>query len=74
MTVLTRIGRAEVIGMIENGCIFKFANSYYIATTDNNKEQKRICVNVESGEVETFATGTVVETFDNATIDITGRG
>ena len=74
MTVLTRIGRCEAIGMIESGCIFKYAHNYYIATADNDKEQRRICVNVETGEVEAFATGTAVETFDNSTIDITGRG
>lgn len=74
MTVLTRIGRSEAIGMIESGSIFKYGHNYYIATTDNDKEQRRMCVNVETGEVEAFATGTAVETFDNATLDITGRG
>lgn len=73
MTVFTRIGRCEAIGMLESGCVFKYSDNYYTATTDNDKEQRRICVNVETGEVETFATSTVVETFDNATIDITGR-
>lgn len=74
MTVLTRIGRCEAIGMLESGSVFKYAHNYYIATTNNDKEQRRMCVNVETGEVEAFATGTAVETFDNATIDITGRG
>ena len=31
-------------------------------------------VNVETGEVEALPTGIMVETFDNVTIDITGRG
>ena len=74
MTVLTRIGRSEAIGMIEIGSVFKDMDKYYLATDDNDKEHRRICVNVETGEVEAMPTGIMVETFDNVTIDITGRG
>ena len=74
MTVLTRIGRSEAIGYILNGGVFEYEHNYYLATDDNDKEKRRICVNVETGEVEAMPTGIMVETFDNVTIDITGRG
>ena len=70
MIINTRIGRAEAVGMIENGNVFKYLDKYYIATDDNTDEHGRVCVNVETGEVEMLPTGMVVENFDCATMNI----
>lgn len=74
MKIITTLGNVQSIGMIEDGCLFKYHYTYYIATDDNDKENRRICVNIESGEVEALPTGIVVEAFYNATIDLLGRG
>lgn len=74
MTIVTRIGRVEAVGRIESGCLFKYKDDYFLATDFKFKEHDRGCVNVETGEMKALPTGIVVEMFDNAKIDILGRG
>lgn len=75
MKVISRAGRLKKLGAIENGCLFKLNLCYYIATDEfNSNDNRRICVNAESGVLIPIDESLEVETLDYATIELTGRG
>ena len=74
MKVINRAGRLKKLGTIESGCLFKLNECYYIASRIDDKDYRRLCVNVESGDIVPIIYSEDVETLDYATIELTGRG
>ena len=70
MKVISRSGRLKEIEMVEAGSLFKCTYGYYLATDEYAKDNRRLCVNVESGVIVPFQKNTGVETVDYATIEI----